>query len=129
MRSTVLLVEDHAEMRKLLQTLLEREGYTVFAAVNGVEALQLLRGGVEPALILLDLMLPVMDGFTFRKEQKRDPRLSTIPTIVYSGHNEMRARAAELRAAAYLQKPIKFDMLLRLVATHCQHQPVESSLS
>jgi CheY-like chemotaxis protein len=87
-----------------------------------MEALQVLRG-VEPALILLDLMLPVMDGSTFRTEQIRDPRLSTIPTIVYSGHAELKPLIADLGATAHLEKPVKLDTLLRLVATHCRSKP------
>ncbi len=97
-------------------------------AVNGKEALQLLRAGAEPALILLDLRLSVRERFQFKRECVRDPRLSRIPTIVYSCNAQLKPRIAE-GATASREKPVEFDTLLHLVATHCRSKAVKSSSS
>jgi DNA-binding response OmpR family regulator len=80
----VLVVEDDPTIRSGMVTLLERAGYAPICAANGQEALDLLRSGVRVKAILLDLMMPVMDGWTFRREQLRDPHLAHIPVIVLS---------------------------------------------
>ena len=73
----VLIVDDDNDVRSALAELLEEEGFSVEGAANGREALALLRGGtVHPAVILLDLMMPGMDGWDFRHEQMRDPKLA-----------------------------------------------------
>ena len=97
-----------------MRSLLESEGYVVYTAADGAEALKRLRSGLEPGLIVLDLMMPGMDGFQFRKEQLRDPKLSTIPVVIYSGHHDAKANAALLEPTAYIQKPIDFDSFLGL---------------
>jgi CheY-like chemotaxis protein len=103
-----------------MRSLLEIEGYVVHTAADGAEALKLLRSGFEPGLIVLDLMMPGMDGFQFRKEQLRDPKLSAIPVVIYSGHHDVKANAALLEPTAYVQKPIDFDRFLSLVSAHCR---------
>lgn len=80
----ILLVEDNLDVLDVTRILLEAEGYAVATAVNGADALALLRGGLRPCLIVLDLSMPVMDGWEFRDEQRADPELRAIPTIVYS---------------------------------------------
>jgi len=80
----ILLVEDNLDVLDVTRVLLESEGYAVATAVNGADALALLRAGLRPCLIVLDLSMPVMDGFEFRDEQRADPELRAIPTIVYS---------------------------------------------
>src|SRR5690349_1848715 len=80
----VLVVEDSTDARQMLASLLEVEGFAVRTAANGREALDQLRAGPPPCLILLDLMMPVMDGYQFRAEQRQDPGLSPIPVVVVS---------------------------------------------
>jgi CheY-like chemotaxis protein len=118
-RRQILLVEDDPDSRACMRSLLELEGYVVHTAADGAEALKRLRSGLEPGLIVLDLMMPGMDGFQFRKEQLRDPKLSAIPVVIYSGHHDAKANAALLEPTAYIQKPIDFDSFLDLVSTHC----------
>ena len=84
MAETVLVVEDEAAARAGMEQLLRRAGYEAIGAPNGLAALDLLRSGVRAKVIILDLMMPVMDGWAFRREQLRDPQLAHIPVIVLS---------------------------------------------
>ena len=84
-KARILVVEDHDSARTALTKLLSSTGYDVVEAPNGSEALAQLATGPRPDLILLDLMMPVMDGWEFMKRQRRDWHLCTIPTIVVSG--------------------------------------------
>jgi CheY-like chemotaxis protein len=79
---TVLIVDDDASVLDALGELLESEGYAVVTALNGREALERLRGGLRPCVILLDLMMPVMDGWDFRQEQVKDRDLKDIPIVI-----------------------------------------------
>jgi serine/threonine-protein kinase RsbW len=106
----ILVVEDDDATREAECLLLLDEGFAVAAARNGREALDRLRQGLRPRLILLDLAMPVLDGYTFRAEQMRDPDLEAIPVVVCSAVADPR-RAAPLRPAALLSKPIEFDRL------------------
>jgi chemotaxis family two-component system sensor histidine kinase/response regulator PixL len=118
-RELILIVEDDAELRDAMRMLLELGGYNVETACDGTQALDTLRRGLQPRLILLDLMMPGMDGFQFVNEKRQDPRLYRIPVIIYSGHYDARANAARLGATAYLQKPFDVDSFLKLVRSHC----------
>ena len=80
----ILLVEDDPELREALALVLESDGYVVVTAADGVEALERLHDRLRPRVIVLDLMLPVMDGFEFRVRQTEDPELAGIPVIVLS---------------------------------------------
>jgi len=106
---SVLVVEDNRELRELLVDLLESDGYQVSAAENGEEALEKARLR-RPELILLDLMMPVMNGWQFRERQLQDPSLSDVPVIVLS------AFASNLDFAGYLPKPFRVADVL--VAVH-----------
>ena len=118
----ILLVEDNDALREATVALLEAEGYTVVAASDGQEALDLLRGEVEPALVVLDLVMP-RNGAQFRTEQGRDPRLAAIPVIVISGGGNGARKAAALGIASYpsyLHEPTDDAAdLLNLVARQC----------
>ena len=117
---TVLIVEDHPEISTTLTELLEDEGYQVVTAVNGQEALTYLRHAPQPpSLILLDLMMPVMDGWTFRTLQAGDPALAAIPVVVMSAISNVRYQQFPIAAAAYLPKPLNFHLLLQTVARFC----------
>jgi CheY-like chemotaxis protein len=114
----LLLVEDNASTREAVKMVLEAEGYPVVAAANGAEALRLLQTeGLRPSLILLDLMMPVMDGWAFRAAQLRDRKLAEIPVVVTSAHAEVGRMADDLGAAA-LPKPIDIQALRDVAASY-----------
>jgi CheY-like chemotaxis protein len=112
---SILVVEDDAATREALAMILGAEGFRVTGAANGEEALGLLRSTPPPDLILLDLMMPIMDGWQFRREQTHDPRLSAIPVVVLSADGNVQQKASALRAAGYLQKPVEMDHLLETI--------------
>jgi CheY-like chemotaxis protein len=114
----VLIVEDDADLRDMMAQLLSIEGFDATTVSNGLQALEYLRDHGIPKLILLDLMMPVMDGWEFRREQQRDPAIAEVPVVVLSALD--RARAADLAADAFLKKPLDFDRLLDLVRTYCR---------
>ncbi len=109
----VMVVEDDEGIRDALCDLLAAEGYEVVPAFNGADALERLRSGVRPDVILLDLMMPVMDGWAFRAEQRRDPALAEIPVVVITASRN--ADVASLEPRAFLRKPIDFDELLKAI--------------
>ena len=78
---TILIVEDHVDLREALAQILQDEGYQVETAATGLEALDKLRWGLRPSCVLLDLQMRVMTGWEFRTEQQRDPALATIPVV------------------------------------------------
>ena len=115
--ATVFIIEDDVDTREMLAKFLELEGYTVELASNGRIALDRLSNGVDASVILLDLMMPVMDGWEFRRRQIEDARLKNIPTIVVSAAG--RDRMAQIPADAYLSKPVDMDELLTRVSQFC----------
>lgn len=110
----LLLVEDDEIVRRALQMVLEWEGYHVDCAVNGQEALDYLHTGAKPALILLDIMMPVLDGEEFRRAQMDDPELSSIPVIVVSAAQF----ASRVNAACHVRKPFEVRELLDAIRQH-----------
>lgn len=115
-RQPILIVDDDGDVRELVGELLEEEGYAVADAPNGQVALELMRSGFRPALILLDLMMPELDGWGFRDEQMRDPELRQVPVIIASASGFSRESiAAELAPAEVLPKPYHADNLLAAV--------------
>jgi CheY-like chemotaxis protein len=103
MPATILVVDDDAAVVRPLARFLELEGFTVATASNGLEALTYLRGGGDASAIVLDLRMPVMDGWAFRREQLRDPALAQIPIVVLTGADQ--DRVSEILAAETFQKP------------------------
>ncbi len=114
----VLLVDDDADIREVVQMVLEIHGYRVTTASDGAEALAHLRGGARPCLILLDIMMPVMSGPEFRAAQLCDPALAKIPVVVLSGDTRAPDRAATLQTEV-LKKPIELPALVNLVGRFC----------
>jgi CheY-like chemotaxis protein len=115
-RKTVLLVEDDDDERDALAALLEQEDYRVLQAPNGAEALKLLES--QPGqcqLILLDLMMPIMNGWDFRKLQKRKAALANIPVVLMSAGAQIAFAVEDLDAAGYVTKPVEFSDLLQKV--------------
>jgi CheY-like chemotaxis protein len=113
----ILVVEDNFVLSEVLSTLLGADGYRVWTADNGQEALEYLRGKEPPDLILLDL--PVKDGRALQNERKQNARLAAIPVVIVSGAGDLREQAAALVAAEYLPKPVDASLLLQTVHRHC----------
>jgi CheY-like chemotaxis protein len=114
----VLIIEDEQDLRETTAELLDLAGYRVDCAANGEEALTHLRKGPLPRLILLDLMMPVMNGWQFRQQQLRDPVLAPIPVVVVSALGSFDSYAPMLDSAKYLVKPVAVDELLTTVARY-----------
>lgn len=112
---SVLIIEDDEGVRDSLAELLTEEGYDVKVASEGSEALALMQEEPLPSLILLDLMMPTMNGGEFRKRQLSDPRLASIPVIVVSARPDVGQVAKELAAEDYLMKPMSFEALIHVV--------------
>ena len=114
--SHILVVEDDDLTREALRALLEATGYRVTAAAHGRQALDCLRDDEPPCLILLDLLMPVMDGRTFRKHLLQSPSLAPIPVLLLSAEGDLARTAASLGAAGYFPKPVVIEVLLEAVA-------------
>jgi CheY-like chemotaxis protein len=114
----VLIVEDDEDLRDMMAQMLSIEGFVAATVANGQEALAYLRTAPRPNIILLDLMMPVMDGWEFRRRQQADPDIADVPVVVLSALDP--ARAAVVDAAAFLKKPLDFDRLLQLVRDRCR---------
>jgi two-component system response regulator MprA len=110
-----MIVEDDADIRSALASILRSEGYRVACACDGREALDLLRGGVAPDVILLDLMMPVMSGHDFRAAQLADPALASIPVVVLTADGGIRDAARMLGAADAFAKPFDVEALLSTI--------------
>ena len=113
---TVLLVEDHPDVRDMMSLALQFAGHRVLTASNGREALQLLRQE-RPCVILLDLMMPVMDGWQFCAALEKDNSLRNLPLVVISALPDV---AGRIPAAAHLAKPVDIDQMLELVNSLCR---------
>lgn len=112
----ILLVEDDRDIRESVTEVLEDEGYVVTAAADGREALLLLQSASPPpGLILLDLMMPVMSGYQFREEQLKLPAYAAIPVLIVTADVNARGKVESLKAAGFMQKPVKIQPLLNLV--------------
>jgi CheY-like chemotaxis protein len=113
-RSRVLIVEDDRDIREELTLLLEENDYCVLVADHGLHALEVMRAGNRPDAIILDLMMPVMDGWEFREHQKNDPDFAAIPVIVTT------ASERSVDAQALLRKPVDREALLRTLQQHAR---------
>jgi CheY-like chemotaxis protein len=112
---TVLLVEDHEDLRETLTEALELHGVAIKAVGNGLEALEYLQSAPAPKLILLDLTMPVMDGFRFREEQQKAIKLKDIPVFVLSAEPGLDVKARQMGVAGHMIKPVDFSALLQVV--------------
>jgi CheY-like chemotaxis protein len=117
----IFVVEDEEMIRESIVEFLDDNGYEAVGARDGREALQKLGASSDapPCLILLDLMMPVMDGRTFREHQLQLPQLAAIPVIVFSAYRDLATAASEMNAAGHLEKPLRLPDLLRKVRQHC----------
>ena len=116
----IFLVDDDPDVRNALALVLRTAGYEILTAGDGQEALDALQGmAPPPCLILLDLMVPVMDGFELRVRQIEHRDLADIPVIVFSGGGDVERKARTLGVAAVLTKPVDTEALLEQVAHYC----------
>ncbi len=112
----ILIVEDEEDIRENLKMLLELEGYKVFTAVNGDDGLKVLRTMERPCLILLDLLMPVMNGMEFLKEKRHEDTIAQIPVCIVSGVAEKPDMAG---VSVFVKKPIDLEILLKVVKIYC----------
>jgi CheY-like chemotaxis protein len=114
-RGTILIVDDDADLQDVLRVALEADGYAVAVANNGRDAIDYLRSHDATCVILLDLLLPEMDGAQFRQIQRRDRALAWIPVIVMSGAMDADRSVRELGTDLLVAKPVNLDYLREAV--------------
>ena len=119
--ASVLIVEDDRDTREMLGRFLELEGFDVHTAANGELALRVLQDEEPPSVIILDLMMPVMNGWQFRLAQQSDPNLSQIPVVVVTAAG-VREDIPAISADGWLSKPVDFDRLLATIGPLCQRE-------
>jgi len=112
---SIFLVEDDFDVREALVETLRDRGYAVESAPDGEQAIQLLRAGARPGLILLDLMMPRMSGSEFRMAQLADPALSDLPVVLLSADGRMEEKAVALKVQGAIRKPIDLDELFSVI--------------
>jgi CheY-like chemotaxis protein len=122
-KQQILLVDDDRDVIDALRLVLSEEGYDVATASNGYEALVYLKShSPPPSLILLDVMMPIMDGYEFRIEQQRDPAIARIPVVVVTA-GAIGERVAEMGVTGLLRKPFDLERLLRELARRTDAPP------
>jgi CheY-like chemotaxis protein len=115
-RKSILVVEDDQDIRESFKDFLEGEGYHVLLASNGKDALELLRSEkIYPGLVLLDLMMPVMDGKTFLQELEKDPTLRKLPVVVCTAA----AEKLSFNIVGLMKKPVDLDKVTETVVRYC----------
>ena len=119
-RNRILVVDDDPVVRRMFQRSLELARFQVVVASGGAEGLQMLQTDPTIGLVLLDLMMPDMDGWRFRHAQRDNPVLARIPTVIVSGSTLGHIVHAELQAADYLLKPVARAHLLSVVSAYCK---------
>lgn len=124
-KKSILIIEDDESIREILKMALELEGYTPMTATHGQEALEYLREQkVEPCLILLDLMMPIMDGWSFVESVQKDEGLARIPIVIMTAFIEQAAQIKKARGL--IRKPIDLDVLIKTVHQYCGNETQES---
>ncbi len=116
--ASVLIVEDDQAICETLQVALELEGYVVFTANNGKEGIEALLKIPRPCLVLVDLMMPVMDGWGFVKALDSDVTLASIPVVVVTAFSD---RTQGIKAKCIIKKPVELDVLYKIVREYCGH--------
>lgn len=120
MNADILLIDDEPDLRECISELLESEGYKVNQAENGKVALEKLKSGQIPRIIVLDYMMPVMDGKTFCENAAKDQQLSSIPIILLTAANVPTETTAEMAVSVKLEKPIDIEKFLNAVRSYLQ---------
>lgn len=125
-RHTILVVDDQADSGDALGLALEEHGFRVQVAHDGQEALDALEHGLRPCLVIVDLMMPRMDGWEFRQRQLSNPQLADLPVLVMTGYPNASKAVATLGVREVLQKPLSGNLLLALVNHHCPRKTADS---
>lgn len=112
----ILIIEDDPSIREILTDLLEIEGYSVLSGANGLEGLHSLQRSI-PDLILMDILMPVMDGYAFRRELLKDDNLKAIPVIAMSAQSQALEKLMTHQLSNFINKPIKLNHLLQSIKT------------
>ena len=124
----VLVVEDDTDLRESLCQALRDNGFSVLSASNGQQALDLLQEGSRPSVILLDLMMPVLNGWELRDALRDDPRFADIPQLVISAYmDEAEQHVLALPADDCIRKPFHIRVLLEAIERHCTARSRETS--
>jgi CheY-like chemotaxis protein len=114
-KKAILVVDDDDDVRNVLCLVLSAEGYRTVGAADGLEALERLRGAEPPALMVVDRMMPRMDGESLVRHMAEDPLLACIPVAIMSGHSGARDAAWARPVSACLTKPVELDELLSVI--------------
>jgi CheY-like chemotaxis protein len=115
----ILIIEDDADIARNLKAVLEGDGFAAETAKDGLVALELLRASQElPSLLLLDLMMPGMDGFQFRELQEQDPRLALIPVVIMTADGHVEAKKQKVGAKAFIRKPVDICTVVETVSKY-----------
>jgi len=121
----LMVVDDDEDIRDVLKIVLEIDGYRVATATDGLDAWEQLHSSEPPSLILLDLMMPRMDGERFIKTLRESP-FAEIPVVIISGHKEASDKAKELDGDYCLMKPVELDELMAVVHRFAKKEPKQS---
>lgn len=122
----ILIVEDEEGIREMVQIVVEAEGYLALTAANGREAIKVLSGRAPPCLILLDLMMPEMDGWQFLQEMEKVPEWAEVPVVVLTAYGE---KAPPSGVIGILRKPVELDALLSTLRIHCPCSALNTNLA
>lgn len=118
-RHGVLLVDDDEDLLGALDVCLSLHGIAVHPARSGLEAFDAVRGGVKPCLVLLDLRMPDLDGWTVWETMRKMPGMADVPVVFLSGEPPDYGRAVDAGARAYLRKPVTDELLFQVVDRYC----------
>lgn len=116
----VLLVEDDRPVREAAAALLETEGLRVAEAENGAEALEALEAGLRPKVIVLDMMMPMLDGEKFLEARRGDPELAAVPVVIFSALQKLPRDLSRSNVVAILSKPVDPPRFLKVIRKHCR---------
>lgn len=118
MGRTILVVEDDADIQETFRLVLEDEGFAVATAANGREALSLLETGLDPCVVLVDLMMPVMNGWELIERMRGSVAFATLPVVVVTAAGD--AQGMPTGVSHTLRKPVRLEKLLEIVSTTCR---------
>ncbi|AZZ37585.1 hypothetical protein CIK05_12545 [Bdellovibrio sp. qaytius] len=120
----IMVIEDDDDIRELMKSMLEAEGYSSITASNGEEGLELLSTTPEkPCMILLDMMMPIMDGWTFSEEAKKNVKYRNIPLLAVTAFSDQMTLRENFQGI--LRKPIRLDLLLDVVRHYCPSKKLQ----